>query len=409
MTYSTNMKSKCSPIVKVFLVFLIITTCQCQEVDERCEIKATGESGTCKLSFNCPRAEEQAKKGIAPTLCGFYQLTTPVVCCENTITPEPNDNSFLNNDEFIFPEDPPSRNQGNSGSNHNSRKSEQKCNEYSKYITGVVEVIPLVTHTEAISINVTKCWDNSSPLIVGGMPAYKGEFPFMALIGFISEDGDLNWRCGGTIVSDRWIVTAAHCTYSRDEGEPRKIRLGELDYTKEDPDRVDYDVDRIISHPQYKYPEKYNDVALISTNRKIRFTRYIRPACLYTKPSIEQSVAIATGWGRTDYVGENSNKLMKVSLNIYPVSECNRVFKSDKTQLPRGILRSMLCVGELKGGKDTCLGDSGGPLVITDKQNWCKFYIIGVTSFGKLCAQANTPAVYTKISEYVSWIEQTIW
>lgn len=192
---------------------------------------------------------------------------------------------------------------------------------------------------------------------------------------------------------------------------PKIVRLGELDFTSDDDGSVyaDYTVHRIIVHPKYRYPLKYYDIALIKLKDQVKFTKYIRPACLYNKEPIEYSQAIATGWGKTDYVAtEISDKLLKVSLDIYNTDHCVKTYKKEKN-LPNGILDNMLCAGDLAGGKDTCQGDSGGPLIVTKKGNHCKFFLIGITSFGKSCGQENTLAVYTKVSEFIPWIEGTIW
>lgn len=117
---------------------------------------------------------------------------------------------------------------------------------------------------------------------------------------------------------------------------------------------VDYSIQRIIVHPQYRYPQKYNDIALIRLRQSVRFMKFIRPACLYTKNHIPQTKAIATGWGKTDYLaGDTNNRLLKVVLNIYDNHECRETYKRNKN-LPDGIQPSMLCAGELKGGRDTC-------------------------------------------------------
>lgn len=86
----------------------------------------------------------------------------------------------------------------------------------------------------------------------------------------------------------------------------------------------------------------------------MRFTKFIRPACLYSKNRIAQSKAIATGWGKTDYLAaDTNNRLLKVVLNIYDNKECSETYKRNKN-LPDGIRPNMLCAGELKGGRDTC-------------------------------------------------------
>ncbi|KAJ8945606.1 hypothetical protein NQ314_009133 [Rhamnusium bicolor] len=360
-----------------------------------CVCASTGDDGVCKISSNCPVVEQQAKRGIDPTLCGFYQLVTPIVCC-------PSDNFGSKPDPLTFPEDLPGT---TIESNNNIRISEKKCEEYSKAVTETVIVLPLVTHTEPIRINVERCDYNSVPLIVGGEPASLGEFPFMAALGFNSEDQ--KWRCGATLISDRYVLTAAHCTFTRDAGSPKIIRLGDLDLTSnhDGSEHKDYDVAKVIVHPDYKYPHKYNDIALIQTTERIIFTKFIRPACLYTKEEILLSSGVATGWGRTDFAGENSDKLRKVTLNIYERDKCAKTYQQNK-DLPLGITSNMLCAGELRGRQRYM---SGGPLLITKVGNQCKFYVIGITSFGKSCGQQNTPAVYTKVSEYVDWIEQNIW
>nr|CAD7261909.1 unnamed protein product [Timema shepardi] len=106
-----------------------------------------------------------------------------------------------------------------------------------------------------------------------------------------------------------------------------------------------------------------------------------------------------------------SDILLKVSLSIIPNNQCNQLYHSESktNELAQGILPSMLCAGELAGGKDTCQGDSGGPIQISNKNNRCIHYIIGVTSFGKFCAGKNAPGVYTRVSYFLPWIESIVW
>lgn len=133
------------------------------------------------------------------------------------------------------------------------------------------------------------------------------------------------------------------------------MRLGDLIlYSNNDNSKhKDYKISRIITHPEYQYPLKYNDIALLKLETKVEFTNFIRPACLYTKKTFDRTQALATGWGRTDFAGDNSEKLMKVSLNIYSTQQCHRPYRNNK-DLPNGIVSSMICAGEIKGGKDTC-------------------------------------------------------
>lgn len=121
------------------------------------------------------------------------------------------------------------------------------------------------------------------------------------------------------------------------------------------------------------------------------------------------------GTNKIRYVFPDANEgtpnLMKVTLDLIDYSVCNQSFSSEVggNSLRHGIVTTQLCAGNLKGGKDTCQGDSGGPLQIVKKDSYCMYAIIGITSFGKFCGFKNSPAVYTKVSYYVPWIESIVW
>lgn len=352
---------------------------------DKCTLKGSRKSGICKTITDCPTAVEEAKLGIEQTLCGYADdLITAIVCCE--------EKSIVNR----IP------------SKVGKRISQEKCEEYNKPVTAVVGVLPLISGAVPITVKNPKCDYNVRPLIVGGEPAEPGEFPFMAVVGFNTTSEP--WRCGGTLISNRFVVTAAHCTFTTNAGQPTVVRLGELDLSSENDGSQykDYPLSRVIVHPSYSPPSKYNDIALLETRDEIQFTQFIRPACLNLNSDIQNGQAVATGWGRTDFAADNSDKLMKVTLNVYTNQRCTTTFPTD-VSLPRGVASTMLCAGDLKGGRDTCYGDSGGPLVVTKTGNMCYFYLIGITSFGKLCGYSNTPAIYTRVSEYIPWIESIVW
>lgn len=99
-----------------------------------------------------------------------------------------------------------------------------------------------------------------------------------------------------------------------------------------------------------------------------------------------------------------SKNLMKVLLTVYPNEDCSK-----SLSIKSKMLDGTLCAGQMAGGKDTCQGDSGGPLQIVLEKPYCMYSIVGVTSIGKFCGFANTPGIYTKVSDYVSWIEEMVW
>lgn len=133
---------------------------------------------------------------------------------------------------------------------------------------------------------------------------------------------------------------------------------------------------------------------------------YARPACLNTDPDIiATEEMIATGWGHTELFGNNSPILMEVELEQFSTAECSNTYKPAKT-LPSGIIgESQMCAGSRTEVKDTCNGDSGGPLQVYHKEIKCMFKIVGVTSFGQGCGIAGVPGVYTRVSNYLDWIE----
>lgn len=290
------------------------------------------------------------------------------------------------------------------------RVSETKCNEYAKLATSQIVALPLVPTPEPVHVDIPKCDFSSVPLIVGGEEAKFKEFPHMVALGYL-ENGSIDWKCGGSLISEYFVLTAAHCAPRNNP--PTIARLGGLNLkaSNEGVQPINYLVVEIIRHPDYKAPAKYNDIALLKLDRHVEFNEAIRPACLYTTDTFAVNKTVATGWGKIDYAEKKSDNLLKVVLSIIDNNLCNELYQSDGVtrQLKNGIVPSMMCAGELEGGKDTCQGDSGGPIQITRPDNQCTYSIIGVTSFGKFCAAKNAPGVYTRVSSFVPWIESTVW
>ncbi|XP_011341349.1 serine protease snake isoform X2 [Ooceraea biroi] len=284
-----------------------------------------------------------------------------------------------------------------------------ECKEYANLVYED-EAAPIL-RINAGSNKVSRCSIVETPLIVGGVRAKPAEFPHMAVIGF-NKGGDVFWHCGGSIISENFILTAAHCLESPDNGPATKVRAGLINLSTPDDAMQERNIVERIKHPDYKGSVRYHDIALFKLDRPLELNPRVRPACLEASTQISGKSAIASGFGKTSYESDiGSNELMKVQLNYISEDDCKKSYTDDlgSRQMPQGLISSLLCAGIMEGGKDTCQGDSGGPLQRVLAEPYCMYSIVGVTSFGKFCAFKFMPAVYTKVSSYIDWIENTVW
>lgn len=263
---------------------------------------------------------------------------------------------------------------------------------------------------EPVFHEVSRCTIVETPLIVGGSQASHAEFPHMAVIGFGRNDTDVSWQCGGTIISDAYILTAAHCLESIDKGPATKVRVGMSNFENPEHTMQERNIVERIEHPEHRLPAKYHDIALLKLDVPLTLNPYVRPACLEVDHLPEGKTAIASGFGKTSYQSTSiSENLMKVQLNYISKEDCEKAYYYRGRYLPDGLISSLLCAGVLEGGKDTCQGDSGGPLQRVLEDPYCTYSVVGVTSFGKFCGLKNSPAIYTRVSSYLDWIENTVW
>ncbi|GIY55517.1 proclotting enzyme [Caerostris darwini] len=245
--------------------------------------------------------------------------------------------------------------------------------------------------------------------IVGGHESVIGAWPWMALIYHIRR-GRKSAECGGALITAKHIITAAHCIVNARRGKtmlPRQlmVRLGEhdLDSDKEGAVHMDFAVHSVMKFEGFDIRTFQNDVAILLLNTTVQFGKHISPICvpfnIFNGEDLSNRNAFTAGWGTISYGGPASSKLQEVQLRIWDNPKCKTVFIKD---VP--ITEGNICAGD--GDKDACRGDSGGPLMLTHTNG--KFYLVGIVSFGKKCAEPGIPGVYTRITNYLDWIEQQV-
>ncbi|KAL1124474.1 hypothetical protein AAG570_001100 [Ranatra chinensis] len=210
--------------------------------------------------------------------------------------------------------------------------------------------------------------------------------------------------CGGTIVSDRHIITAAHCIVGLKN--TIYIRVGEHDLGRiyESPHTENYHLSEIIAHPGYDDVTSKHDIAILVTKERIRFHTYVSPACLPHKPMdlVDKYVKV-TGWGDLQFQGDASEVLRKVFLRVIPLDQCAKKYLKINNRLDT-IRPTQFCTFGWK--KDSCQGDSGGPVTWVDPET-NRYTLAGVVSFGVGCA-TTMPGVNTDVFSYMPWIQKEI-
>ncbi|CAL8289936.1 unnamed protein product [Merluccius merluccius] len=223
--------------------------------------------------------------------------------------------------------------------------------------------------------------------IVGGQECEPNSRPYMASLNYGYH------FCGGVLINSQWVLSVAHCWYNP---YYMQVMLGEHDVRVFEGTEQLVKIDTIVWHPQYDYTTLDYDIMMIKLFHPVEVTATVAPISLPRSCPSGGEPCSVSGWGNMAMGGEVNlpTRLQCLDVPIVEEAACEAAY-------PGMISPRMMCVGYLDGGRDVCNGDSGSPLV-------CSGQLRGLVSWGRGCAEPNSPAVYVKLCMLLPWIDETL-
>ncbi|NXP19157.1 ACRO protein, partial [Scytalopus superciliaris] len=242
--------------------------------------------------------------------------------------------------------------------------------------------------------------DQGKTRVVGGTNAQTGAWPWLVSIQDPRSPGT-GHLCGGSLISTQWVLTAAHCFVNVKDVSTWRVVIGATQLSERGPGSEVRHIKQLVVHEHYSAADQRNDIALLELDTPAECNLYVQVGCVpsATVNVPELDTCYVAGWGAaTARAQQTSDVLQEAQVHLIDVDLCN---SSD--WYAGDVHAHNLCAGYPEGGIDTCQGDSGGPLMCKD-DDADYFWVVGVTSWGKGCARAKRPGIYTSTQHFYNWI-----
>lgn len=265
-----------------------------------------------------------------------------------------------------------------------------------------------------------ECGKSVTDRVSNGNTTRVFEYPWMAVVRY-DENGRIIDGCGGSLINERFVLTAAHCIKMRSVRKLHSVILGEhtkgqaldcnvfeLDGNVEqdcaDP-AEEFGIESFQIHDDYNNPKFSNDIGLLRLNKDVTMKDHIKPICLPITADVQHQTFpkyILTGWGTTEN-GSPSNELLQAYLPRVENQACLQKLKARRMNIQ--LSSKQMCAGD-ENLVDACKGDSGGPLgAFANYRGGARFVQYGIVTTGvDSCGQINVPGVYCRVADYMDWI-----